>query len=169
MRTFKQFGLAIGMSLSLLNPVLVSESVASTVKLNDVKGNKIEILDVWARASVPGSPNSSAYFKIRNPLNIQDKLIKVSASIAEKTELHTHINDHGVMRMRKVESVLVEAQSEVTLKPMGYHVMFLNVKQTLKEGDQFPLTLEFERAGKMTVNVTVTPMKMHRSMHHHHH
>ena len=84
-----------------------------------------------------------------------DRLISAAAPISAKTELHTHINDNGVMRMRKIPAIDLPAGETVTLKPGGLHVMFMGLKAPLQEGGSFPLTLTFEKAGTVTVQVSV--------------
>lgn len=71
------------------------------------------------------------------------------------TQLHTHIKDGEVMRMRQVEAIDVPAHGEVALKPGSYHVMFMKLKAPLKKGEKFPLELTFEKAGKVTIEMPV--------------
>ncbi|CAN0507983.1 unnamed protein product, partial [Discosporangium mesarthrocarpum] len=79
----------------------------------------------------------------------------VSSDVSARTELHTHINDNGVMRMRHVKGVNLPAGGEVAFKPGGYHIMFIGLHKPLKKGERFPVTLIFEKAGKQTVEVNV--------------
>src|SRR5690606_10830983 len=78
-----------------------------------------------------------------------------SSPVAETAELHTHIKDGEVMRMRPVEAIEVPAGGSVTLKPGGDHVMLMSLRAPLKEGETFPLTLIFEHRGSREVDVTV--------------
>jgi copper(I)-binding protein len=81
--------------------------------------------------------------------------VSASAPVANKVELHTHIKDGPVMKMREVASIEVGPHAKVALKPGGLHIMMIGLKKPLEKGSHFPLTLTFEKAGKMTVEVTV--------------
>ena len=98
---------------------------------------------------------SAVYFRIESP--IDDRLIAVASPVARKAELHTHIEENGLMLMREVEGGLaVPAGQTVELKSGGLlHVMLIDLKQKLKAGDSFPLTVTFEKAGSRNVTVKV--------------
>ncbi|GAA5529976.1 copper chaperone PCu(A)C [Herpetosiphon gulosus] len=98
--------------------------------------------------------NSAAYMTIRNT-GAADNLISASTDVAGKVELHTVVADGDVMRMEQVEKIEVPANGEALLKPGGFHVMLLEVKQDLKVGDTIDLTLTFEKAGTITLKVPV--------------
>lgn len=109
----------------------------------------------WARASAGSAANSAAYMTIVNKTNQLDRLLSASANVSEKVELHTHINEGGVMQMRQIQAIEVNPGEPAVLQPGGLHVMLIGLKAPLKAGDNFPLTLTFEKAGKIEVNVTV--------------
>lgn len=98
--------------------------------------------------------NSAAYMTIRNS-GAADNLISASTDVAGKVELHTVVADGDVMRMEQVEKIEVPANGEALLKPGGFHVMLLEVKQDLKVGDTIDLSLTFEKAGTITLKVPV--------------
>ncbi len=112
----------------------------------------------FARASAGRARNGAAFLTVSNASDVADRLIAVRSDVAERTELHTHLNENGVMRMREVEAIDVPANGAATLAPGGDHVMFMGLKAPLKEGESFPLTLVFEKAGDVTVTVTVGPV-----------
>jgi copper(I)-binding protein len=114
----------------------------------------ISIEKVWARPSAGAATASAAYFTISDA-GTPDRLVGVSTPAAEKAELHESIDDHGVMKMRGVEGVALEPGKPVSFAPGGYHVMLTGLKQPLKQGDSFPLTLRFEHAAPLTVTVPV--------------
>jgi hypothetical protein len=72
-----------------------------------------------------------------------------------RTELHTHINENGIFKMREVEAIEVPAGGEAVLEPGGLHVMFMGLHKPLKQGESVHLTLTFEKAGKVMVSVPV--------------
>lgn len=95
------------------------------------------------------------FLTLRNNSGTADRLVKAASPVAENVELHTHIKDGDAMRMRAVENIPVPANGQTALEPGGYHIMLIGLKQPLKEGGSFPLTLTFEKAGSVTVTVPV--------------
>jgi hypothetical protein len=115
----------------------------------------------WARATVGQSKYAAAYFTLMNTGNMADRLIAASTPIAEKAELHTHFLENGVMRMRPVDGIDVQPGAPVELKPGGLHIMLMGMKDPLKEGSTFPLTLTFQKSGVISVTVQVeSPSQM---------
>ena len=112
------------------------------------------VSDPWARAS-PGAVKNGAAFMTIMSHGEADRLVSASAPVSEAVELHAHINDNGVMRMRKIPAIDVPAGETVTLKPGGLHVMFIGLKAPLTQGESFPLALNFEKAGTITVQVPI--------------
>nr|WP_321457650.1 copper chaperone PCu(A)C [uncultured Cohaesibacter sp.] len=118
------------------------------------KVGPITVSAPFARASAGMANAGGGFMQISNEGDA-DKLIAASADVGHVTELHTHIKDGDVMRMRAVEAIDVPAHGEVALKPGSYHVMFMKLKAPLKEGESFPLELTFEKAGKVTIEVPI--------------
>ena len=134
--------------------------------------NSIMIMDPWARPSIGAISNGAAYIGIMNHGKVMDKLVAAKAKIAEKVEIHNHVVENGSMLMVKVEKPIeVPSGKTVTFKPHGLHIMLIGLKKKLKEGDRFPLTLEFEKKGTMTVTVNVRKPSFKTTEHsrHHHH
>ena len=130
-----------------LSAVLCSATVMAQV-------SKVEA--AWARPTVAGQSAGGGYLKIAGGASA-DRLLSASAQVARHVELHSMEMDGNVMRMRPVESVAVPAGQTVELKPGGLHIMFMGLAQPLKSGSSFPLTLRFEKAGDVTVQVKVAP------------
>lgn len=97
----------------------------------------------------------AVYMTIKNSGGAPDKLIKAQSDVAKTVELHTVINDNGVMSMRPVEGIDIPAGESVTLKPGGFHVMLIGLNRDLKIGDSFQVTLQFEKGGQQVVQSTV--------------
>jgi len=115
----------------------------------------ISVEGPWARASAKMARAGAAFMTIKN-MGEADKLIAAKADISKKVELHTHIKDGDVMKMRKVKGgITVPAKGMAMLKPGGDHVMFMGLSKQLKEGEMFPLTLVFEKAGEVKVHVKI--------------
>jgi periplasmic copper chaperone A len=118
-------------------------------------GQKVMVHQVWARASAGMAKSGIAFMSIMNHGMNDDRLLAARTTVSERAELHTHIMDGGVMRMRQVPHIDLPKSQTVMLKPGGLHVMLMNLHAPLKEGSQFPLTLEFEKAGSIKVHVSV--------------
>ncbi|MEO6921742.1 MAG: copper chaperone PCu(A)C [Collimonas sp.] len=117
----------------------------------------IHISHPYARATVPGQPSGGAFLRIENTGKEGDKLIGVSSPAAKSTEIHSMAMDGDVMKMREVGEIALAPAATVDMKPgNGYHIMLIGLTQQLKAGDKFPLTLTFQKAGKIDVSVQVT-------------
>lgn len=128
--------------------------------------------EAYARPTVEGQHQGGAFLTLHNDSAQANKLLSASTNIAARSELHTHINDNGVMRMRKVQNGLtIPAHGDLELKPGSYHIMFFDLKQPLKEGDTFPLRLKFQHGSSKTITVQVHSMQdsATNSEEHHHH
>lgn len=118
----------------------------------------IAVTDAWARAPLlPGRP-AAAYFVIENG-GSADRLVEVRSDAAGRTEIHNHVHEDGVMKMRKLDGVDIPAAGKVTFEPRGYHVMLFEPRSELREGAEIPVTLVFEHAGEITVTAPVRGMK----------
>jgi copper(I)-binding protein len=114
----------------------------------------MEIVDAWARPAESGA-NSAAYFEIDSSPE-GDTLLSASSQIAERTEIHrTTIDSEGKARMEQQSSVEIPGGEITRFAPGGYHVMFIHLHAALLVGDIFSLTLNFERAGEVTIDVEV--------------
>ena len=108
----------------------------------------------WARPTVAGQAGGGGFLKITGGA-AADRLVSGSAGVAKAVELHTMEMDGNVMRMRQIDAIEVPAGQTIELKPGGRHIMFVGLTKTLKNGDHFPLTLRFEKAGEVRVDVKV--------------
>jgi len=112
----------------------------------------------YATPSIPGTSNGVAYLaSIENKGAVADRLVRASTPAAARVELHTMAVDaQGVMRMREVDGIALAPKARVQMKAgSGLHLMLVGLKEPLKEDASFPMTLEFERAGKVEVKVIV--------------
>ena len=127
----------------------------STKAADIIKVGDLAISSAWSRASTGIKRPSAVYLSITNTSSEHGRLTAVHTPTAKRAELHRHFMDNGVMRMRQVDTVEIPAFSTTMLKPSGFHIMLFNLKLLLKEGDMFPVSLTFEKAGKTTVMVHV--------------
>jgi len=110
---------------------------------------QMQIEKPWVRATAPGARVAAGYMVIRNAGTAADRLVSASSPAAAKVELHVHINDNGVMKMREVPAYEVPAKGSFELKPGGAHLMFMDIRRPFKEGEQLPVRLKFEKAGEV--------------------
>jgi copper(I)-binding protein len=114
---------------------------------------QVEVTAPWARATAPGAQVGAAYLTLAAPGG--DRLVGAEAPVARTVELHTHLMEGGIARMRPVDAVEVPAGAPVAFAPGGLHVMLTGLARPLRQGETFPLTLLFEKAGRVTVQVRV--------------
>ncbi|GAB6040766.1 copper chaperone PCu(A)C [Endothiovibrio diazotrophicus] len=133
-------------------PLLVAALTASA--------GEITVEDAWVRAVPPSSRMSAAYMKLENHGATADRLVGASSPIAKVTETHNVAQHDGMMQMFKVDGVEVPAGGSVELKPGSYHVMLIDLIEPPVEGREVALTLRFEHAGEMTLNVPVKAGEM---------
>lgn len=115
----------------------------------------LEVSGAFIRASPKVANAGAGFVTIKNSGKQDDKLIAASANVSKSVELHTHIKDGEIMRMRKVEAINVPAGGAAELKPGGDHVMFIDLNGPLKEGDKVAVTLKFEKGGEVKVEMPV--------------
>lgn len=129
---------------------------------------QIQIEKPWARATAPGAKVAGGYMLIRNAGAAADRLLSASSPAAAKVELHVHVNDNGVMRMREVSGYDVPPKGAFELKPGGAHLMFMELKRPFREGDKLPMKLRFAKAGEVSAEFQVGGMGASAPMQHKH-
>ena len=119
-------------------------------------GGEIMVMDPFARVARPGAPTGAAFMVLHNMSDTEDRLIGVESPVAEVVQIHTHIEKDGVMKMRRIEGGIPLPGGEMhELARGGDHVMLMGLTRDLVEGDSFFLTLIFEVAGEVLVEVPV--------------
>jgi copper(I)-binding protein len=140
----------------VLAAVLFAVLLAAPLRADEVKAGDLVISQAWSRATPGGAKIGGGYLTIENKGATPDRLIGGSADIAAKVQVHEMTMADGVMKMRPVEGGLTIAPGKtVKLAPSGYHLMIMDLKSPLKQGDKVPVTLEFEKAGKVAVTLDV--------------
>jgi len=131
----------------------VGSSVAGA---DEIKAGDLVLTQAWSRATPKGAKAGAGYLTLENKGSTSDRLIGGSADVAGKVEIHEMAMSKGVMKMRPLEKGLaIEPGKAIKLAPGGYHVMLMDLKSPLKQGDKLPVTLEFEKAGKVAVSFDV--------------
>lgn len=113
----------------------------------------VEVEDAWTRDSVGRTANAAVFMTIRS--DTADRLIAASAPVAKKTDLMTMAASKGAMGMTYLDAIDVPAGRPVNLNSSGLHIWLAELNQPLRAGQTFPLILEFEKAGKRQVTVSV--------------
>lgn len=141
---------------TLVGTVLAGVILAATPALaGDAVKGPIAVSGAWSRATPAQAPTGAAFMTITNTGAESDRLVAANAKVSKTVELHLHMEMGGVMRMRPVEAIDIRPGKAVTLEPGGLHVMLIGLAAPLGQGDSFPLTLAFEKAGDVTVTVDV--------------
>ena len=133
--------------------LLLAPAAASA---HEVKAGAIAVVHPIMRASIGAVPNTAAYFTLRNTGAQPDKLLSASCACARKVEAHVMGMANGTMTMRAAPGMVIPAKGEVAFKPSGAHLMVFGLTKPAEAGTTVPMTLIFERAGKVVVPVFVT-------------
>lgn len=132
----------------------VSAAAAQSYKLGS-----LEIDQPWTRATAPTAKAGGGFMTITNKGTTPDRLISARSNASEKVEVHEMKMDGNVMRMRELEKGLeIPPGATVTLKPGGYHIMFMELKAPFAKDAKVPVTLVFEKAGSVDVELAVQQM-----------
>jgi len=136
--------------------VMLSCLFAAPALAEEIKAGDLVISQAWSRATPGGAKVAGGYLTIENKGTVADRLIGGSADIADKVQVHEMATSNGVMTMRPLDSgLIIEPGKTVKLAPGGYHLMLFDLKSPLKQDDKLPVTLEFEKAGKVKLTLDV--------------
>ena len=138
--------------IAYLTVALTFAHLAGGAIAQDSRVGGIQIVHPWARATT--TDVTAVYFTIVNPAPQPDRLLKATTDIG-RASIHEMKEEGGVAKMRSIDSLAIPAKTEVSIQPGGLHVMLTNLKQPLVEGSGFPMTLVFEAAGEVRIDVQV--------------
>ena len=123
---------------------------------HDVKpAGAMQVVNAWARPTVPGQPSAAGYLSISNRGTAADRLLSARSPAAEQVELHSMSMEGDVMRMRALDVIELPPGATVKLEPGATHLMLTGLKAPLKVGASVPLKLRFEKAGELDVEMKV--------------
>ena len=120
----------------------------------EARAGDLTVQQPWTRAAGQGA-TGAGFLSVSNRGAVADRLLSASTPAARAVELHTMVRDGDVMRMRAVGAVEVPPGQTVALRPGGLHMMLVGLTRPLREGEAVPLTLRFERAGEVRVELSV--------------
>jgi copper(I)-binding protein len=133
----------------------------TTFKLGD-----LTVTSPWTRATPGGAKIAGGYLKITNNGTSADRFIGAKSGATDHVEIHEMSMNDGVMKMRPLPNGLeIKPGETVELKSGGHHLMFMDLKQPLKQGDTFKATLQFEKAGSLDVNFSVNALGANAPQH----
>lgn len=118
------------------------------------KPNGLILTDAWARPGSVGG-NNAVFFRIENQSYEADSLIDVKCNSAEQAEIHRSTMDEGVMKMEYQENVAIPPRGSIRFEPGRYHIMLVNLENDLNNGDTISLTLVFDNAGELIIEIPV--------------
>jgi copper(I)-binding protein len=140
----------------IIAAALAATLFAVPAHAGDAKAGDLVITQAWSRATPSGAKIAGGYLTIENKGTAPDRLLGGSGDIAGKVEVHEMAMNNGVMTMRPLDKGLtIDPGKTVKLAPGGYHLMIMDLKGPFKQGDKVPVTLEFEKAGKVTLSLDV--------------
>jgi periplasmic copper chaperone A len=141
-------------------PAIDPIQTASMEMAAPIVAGDLTIDGYWVKAMLPGQPVAGGFLKITNK-GADDKLISATSPKSPRLELHEMAMKGDVMEMRALESgIAIPAGATIELAPGGLHIMFFDVTETFKDGDMVPMTLTFEKAGTVELNVPVLAKEM---------
>lgn len=130
-------------------------SFSAPLLAHEYKAGDLEIDHPWSLLVPPVSANGAAYFVVHNHGKSADRLVGADTERAASAEVHEHVMKDGMMKMQKVEGVDIPAGGTLTFAPGHYHLMLFGLKKPLADGERFPVTLHFQKAGDVKVEVEV--------------
>ncbi|MBA4034474.1 MAG: hypothetical protein C0480_07735 [Bradyrhizobium sp.] len=144
------------LTLMLAGVAALMVVAAASAGAQETKAGDLVITQPWSRATPTGAKVAGGYLTIENKGSAPDRLVGGAGDVAGKLEIHEMAMNNGVMTMRPLDKGLaIEPGKTVKLAPGGYHLMLMDLKNPLKQGEKVPLMLEFEKAGKVTLSLDV--------------
>lgn len=128
---------------------------ANPAVAHETKAGSLTISDMWSRATVSTSRPAVGYLTVTNDGAEADRLVGVESPLAGKVQLHLSSMKDGVMKMEHMGGIEIPAGATVELAPGGYHLMLMQPRQVFKEGEMLPITLIFEKAGRVDIEAHV--------------
>ncbi len=123
------------------------------------KNGIVTITDGFIRETIPGTNISSAYLTITNHSHKDVVLVAASGDFSPRIEIHEHSLNDGMMRMRQLESITIDANSSVKLQPYGLHLMLFDLKRSLKHNESADITLHFSSQPKLSITLPIQSIK----------
>ncbi len=150
---------------SLLIAVPLLLGIASASPMASEGASDISVNNPYARAVPQGQPNSAVFMTLNNAGTADQSIVGAESDAANVVELHTHIDEGGMMKMRQIEKIDIPSQSETVLKPGGLHVMLIDLQRDLNPGESVNVTLIFADGSRKQVEAPVKKLQMKMKKH----
>ena len=137
------------------HPVFFAAGLLFSGGLLAAAADQVEVHQPYVRLAPPNAPAAGAFMVIRNTGSKDVKVVKADNPASRVTELHTHLNEAGVMKMRQVPAIDIKAGGEAKLQPGGLHIMLIDLKAPMQEGDNIAITLGFDDGSSKQVDAKV--------------
>jgi copper(I)-binding protein len=148
-----------GFFLPLNAIAAVALALATTAVAAEFDIGNVQVINPWTRATPKGSQVAGAYMVIRNKGSEPERFVGGSSEVAGRVEVHKMEMEGGVAKMRPAEGgIEIKPGDSVELKPGSFHVMFMDLKRPLEQGQKVKGTLEFQKSGKLEVEFEVAPL-----------
>lgn len=127
-----------------------------------IEQNKLNIGvdNVYVRTVPPGQPNTGVFMSLNNRTDAVQSIVNAQSTAAKVVELHTHIHEDGMMKMRRIEKIDIPANGQTVLKPGGLHIMLIGLNQEIIEGEPVEIILEFNNGYTKKVQALGRKLKM---------
>lgn len=143
----------------LFAAITVAAIAATPISAAPSRVGAITVSGTWSRETAVGQAVGGGFMTIVNNGVREDRLVSGTSPVAAEVQLHTMAMDGGVMRMRQVTGgIAIPPRGTLELRPGSFHIMFMGLKHQLRQGERFPVTLQFQRAGRVTVQFAVQPV-----------
>jgi copper(I)-binding protein len=150
--------MAVRIAVSLVASMGLFGALLVSAAAHEYSNKGVTVSHPWARATPGGAKVGGVFFEMKAAPSASDRLVGARSAIAGSAEIHSHVTEQGIAKMRRVDGIAVAGGKAVVLRPGGFHVMLLDLKEPLREGDLLKLTLVFERAGEIEVDATIEPI-----------
>lgn len=151
----RRWGSVTGLTMTLLVLAFSLAGLAQSDAGERLQIGNVSVVQPWARATPAGAKVAAAFVELRAAAGTRDRLIAARSPMASLVELHDHIRDGNVLRMRRVDAIAVPEGGTVVLMPGSFHLMLVGLTAPLAEGGQLPLTLVFETSGELSLTVPI--------------
>ena len=135
--------------------ILVFGVMGDTQAADPITVGELVISDVWARATPPNVKTGAVYITITNHGNSMEMIKSISTEIAGKAMVHQSIEVDGIMKMEHMMHVMIKPGTTLIMKPGGFHVMLMKLKEPLTDGESFPMTITFDKAGDVNLEIEI--------------
>lgn len=151
-------------NMILTGIALISIVMANMTYSATMASDSITVREAYIRAVPAGQTVTAAFMQLENSSDVKRIIVNASSPESRVVELHEHIHEQGMMKMRRLESLVIPASDKTILQPGGLHIMMIGLHQPLKLGQNVTLTLEFADGSSKTISAPVRKISMQDMM-----